>query len=689
MEIIMAVVLIMFSFFNLNARTPAEEFIDVDVSVASQIKQKVSEAPGAVWVITAEEIERMGARDLRDVLRLVPGFEIGMRDIGYTRIGVRGVSTPNSEKVKILVDDIPINEHLEGSATVIFSELPLDNVARIEIIRGPASSLYGASAFAGVIRIVTKRAGQVKGFNVTLKGGNFQTKEMGILLGKCLKDFKIEAYFNYFDTGGMKIPIEEDALSRNTDDPFNRAVSLAGTDGGHTLEGRKKITASLNLSYKNLYVKGLFLDLDKEHYYSTSGAAALGSEPRASQLNGMLGYKFKIDEKIEIEPRLYTIVYEVDNLWQIYPPGYRETLSGLIYPHGQFELVSITEKTFGLDFKCTYKISFKNTLVIGASYENITFTNDGVYNNTGRPGLTRDKLVEGTGIMRRDPMRRVFSSYIQDQWNIAKGVTLTAGMRYDNYDDVGSTVNSRFAVVWNPMARAAVKLLYGQAFRVPTFAELYLFAMDGFFTGNIRNRPETVRTGELELGCQLSDNIHCRINFFYTTIDDLIDMVFFSNEAGVPYHIEYRNMEADTVIRGLEAETRVLLGKNSYGFINYSFQEGKNKRTDAKLTGMARHIVNAGLNLGLSKNINLNITANMVGPRAREPSDPRQALKGYALVNAALMGKTLIKNMRLFLSVYNLFNADCRFPDFGGNLPNDFPLPNSARSFTLGIKYMF
>ncbi|MCP4215818.1 MAG: Plug domain-containing protein [bacterium] len=114
-----------------------KELMKVQVSIASKTKEDIGEAPGIVSVITAKEIANMGAGDLRDILRTVPGFELGMRDLGYTKIGVRGIITPNSEKVKILVDDVPVNEHLEGSGSVVFGEFPVDDIERVEIIRSP------------------------------------------------------------------------------------------------------------------------------------------------------------------------------------------------------------------------------------------------------------------------------------------------------------------------------------------------------------------------------------------------------------------------------------------------------------------------------------------------------------------------------------------------------------------------
>ena len=118
-----------------------EEILKVKLTVATRTETTLEEAPSVVSVITAEDIRRMGARDLRDVIRTVPGFELGIRSLGYPEFGLRGIMTDNSEKVQILLDGQPVNEDLEGSGTVVFGDLALDNVERIEIIRGPGSAL--------------------------------------------------------------------------------------------------------------------------------------------------------------------------------------------------------------------------------------------------------------------------------------------------------------------------------------------------------------------------------------------------------------------------------------------------------------------------------------------------------------------------------------------------------------------
>ncbi|RAV97660.1 TonB-dependent receptor plug domain-containing protein [Pseudochryseolinea flava] len=154
------------SLMNLNAFTAEsdlQKILNKNVSVSTQ-KLTMRETPGIISLITAEEIHNSGARDLTDVLRLVPGFDI-MQDLQFVLgIGLRG-SWANEGKVLVMLDGQPMNELLYQSVAV-GNRFPVDAIEQIEIIRGPGSAVYGGSAEYGVINIITKAAGSLNGVGV-------------------------------------------------------------------------------------------------------------------------------------------------------------------------------------------------------------------------------------------------------------------------------------------------------------------------------------------------------------------------------------------------------------------------------------------------------------------------------------------------------------------------------------------
>ncbi|MCP5005192.1 MAG: Plug domain-containing protein, partial [Planctomycetes bacterium] len=131
---------------------------DVIITATRYIK-RIEEAPATATVITAEQIRNMGARDILDVLKMVPGIGIS-RITGYGFFGIesRGIKNNHSQKVLIMIDGHRINEPNSGGASFVFNNMMVENIKRVEVIRGPGSALYGANAFVAVINVVTKNA---------------------------------------------------------------------------------------------------------------------------------------------------------------------------------------------------------------------------------------------------------------------------------------------------------------------------------------------------------------------------------------------------------------------------------------------------------------------------------------------------------------------------------------------------
>ena len=157
---------------------------------ASKFGQKVTEAPSSVTIVTADEIQKYGYRTLADILKSVPGFYITY-DGENTFIGVRGISRPSDYNtlVLVLIDGHRVNENVYDG-TYVNGEFPIDIdlIDRVEVIRGPGSSLYGADAFFGVINIFTKRGRDFQGTEVSLSGGGQQTYQGRVTYGQQFKN---------------------------------------------------------------------------------------------------------------------------------------------------------------------------------------------------------------------------------------------------------------------------------------------------------------------------------------------------------------------------------------------------------------------------------------------------------------------------------------------------------------------
>ena len=127
------------------------------VSVATGHAQRVETAPAVISVITADQIKALGAHDLFDVLRTVPGFFLGENTIQVEPIiSVRGFKSSYNQNVLVLLDGIPQSHYATGDRMAVLGKIPMDLIERIEIMRGPGSALYGADAYSAVIDIITR-----------------------------------------------------------------------------------------------------------------------------------------------------------------------------------------------------------------------------------------------------------------------------------------------------------------------------------------------------------------------------------------------------------------------------------------------------------------------------------------------------------------------------------------------------
>lgn len=165
--------------------------VEIDsVYGASKYKQKVSSAPASITIVTAEEIKRYGYRTLADILRDVPGFYVTY-DRSYSYLGVRGFGRPGdyNTRILLLLDGHRINDNVDDQA-FIGTDFPLDVnlIDRVEIIRGPNSSVYVANALLGIVNVVTKSARDLKGVTATEEMGSYGTYKSNLSYGREFKN---------------------------------------------------------------------------------------------------------------------------------------------------------------------------------------------------------------------------------------------------------------------------------------------------------------------------------------------------------------------------------------------------------------------------------------------------------------------------------------------------------------------
>ena len=186
------------------------------VAIATGMKTQIYKAPAVASVFTAEQIKNMGATDIDDVLEAVPGLHISRSANGYNPLYTfRGVHSVYNQQILMLINNIPITNSFAGNRNQTWGGMPVEAIARIEVIRGPGSAIYGADAFAGVINIITKNADDIKKNELSVRAGSDNTQNAWFTLGGNIGEVKYATIVEYHNTDGSDKVIEQDSQTLN------------------------------------------------------------------------------------------------------------------------------------------------------------------------------------------------------------------------------------------------------------------------------------------------------------------------------------------------------------------------------------------------------------------------------------------------------------------------------------------
>lgn len=656
-----------------------------EVSIATRHETPIGKAPGIVTVITADEIKNLGYRTFAEILRTIPGFEI-LKDalFGAVAPAVRGLV--GSEKIRVMLNGHLVNTPLSGGAFTRFDDFPVENIKRIELIRGPGSAVYGENAFLAVINIITKDTKDIDGIRISSGYGSFDTYDENVVFGKTFGKVDISGMAHYRQTSGFDGTVDSDyqtSLDNSLPTPPFPDVSLAP---GRVRDKRQQFDLNLRVVYQDFYFEGMYLNKDKEPFIGPQSALNDESDIENNYVFGEVGYQKTFEDTCTIKPRLYYDQFDDDFFIESLPDGTTiRNNSGIpvTFPDGFIGDGKVSERVVGTEIPCDYQLFDDNLLTLGFEYRLINQTNVDFSSNF-HPG-TLDPLPEIQDFSDQYPFlkevtRRIWSLYVQDAWDIADTVNLTLGIRHDQYSDFGNAISPRSALTWAFMENASLKVLYGEAFRAPSLEEMYITNQPAI-VGNEDLDPETIRTYEVGLSYQVNKYVASSVNYFYSDVEDLITM----RPRGSIFQFE--NL-GDAHIQGIEMETRVSITKENYLFMNYTYQNPEDNRGN-DLPFVARHYGNFGVNARPCKYINANLSAFFSGNRSRDDDDPdeeRDDLSSYALLNLSLIAKEFFKSMEVQGTVFNLLDKD--YSDPGPPEVSD-DLPRPGRTFFVGLSYQF
>jgi len=671
------------------------------VKVASGVEQNISQAPAITTVITAQDIEAMGARDLDEVLETVPGLHVSRSEISYRPIYVmRGIYSRENPEILLMINGISMKSLESGNRTEVWAGMPVQNIAQIEVIRGPGSALYGADAMSGVINIVTKQANEIKGSETGLRIGSYRTTDVWMLNGYQEKGFEVATSLQVFDSNGQKGIIQEDAQTQM--DRFS------GTNAS-------KAPSGINLGRQGIDAR---VDATKDHFrlqanYRTRRNVENGvptsldpdGRSRGDSYDLALNYKNqKLAKNLEVNAQLNFSEAHNSTRLNVFPAG----AFGGAYPNGMTLDGSAREQNVGAEGSMFYSGWERHLLRVGAGYRyakqfDATYAANYGVDRQGNPIPFGSPLIDLTGspyaLYPNESTRINEFAYIQDAWKIADNWELTSGFRYDHYSDFDRSVNPRLSLVWQIEKNLTAKLLYGKAFRAPSFRELYLNSPNNQL-GNENLKPETIQMTELALDWRLNQDIYMSLNLFtYLIKDKILFNPQYEEENDEEQEMRLADTSPPALIaqnvgnwrgKGLEFETRWKINNRSSLLLNYSFVDVKELHENSRLENIPRHHLYLRTDLLLKTNWYLNTQLNWISERTRnddDEQDSRPPLKGYYTVDLTVRYKDIRDDRwNIAFGVKNLLNADAREPS-RGFIPYDLPL--EGRNWFIETRYRF
>lgn len=637
---------------------------------ASKYEQKLTEAPSSISIITAEEIRKAGYRTLSDVLKSVRGFYISS-DHSYDYIGMRGFNRPGdyNSRMLLLIDGVRMNDGIYGTAQ-IGTELPLDLdlIDRIEIVRGPTSSLYGSNAFMGTINVFTKRGRDIRGVEAAAFAG-----DNNLLGGRLSYGQRYSSGLEVLMSGSLQEGDGADWYYREFDDPYYNDGRAEGIDTSKVY---------------NLFFKASLIDFvltgtynHRDDGYPTAPWGTEFNNPDSVTLDEYLTIALHYDRTTaslwDISGKLIYNRYYYEGYYPYDWADYDTDPDAEPFILNGYDEALSEDLSASLQFGRT--VAKKHRILIGGEFRD-SFTQKQKYyhyrNAVQPPGLGYD--------LARKPLdssesNSVGAGYLQDEYKINDQWILNAGIRLDYYSNFGTTINPRLALIYSPREVTTFKWLYGTAFRAPTPYELHY--EDGeTMTANPDLKPEDISTFEFIWEERLTDSMLIVVNGFYYEVDEMISQATIDGDL-----LQFQNIDRSRAY-GFEFALEGTLFDKFTTNLSYTFAKTENRTTGKELSNSPRHL--GKLNVGMPLwNDKFFLYLEELYTSSRLSADLSERIDAFWITNLTLSTQPLVNNLRVSLSLYNLF--DKTYYDPGSLEHEQSRLEQHGRQFFLKTVYSF
>lgn len=597
-----------------------QDLMNIKVYSASRYSQLVSEAPASVTVISRDQIERGGYRTLADILRSVRGFYVSY-DRQYSYLGVRGFSDSGdyNTRVLLMVDGHRMNDAIYEQA-MLGTEFVLDvgTIERVEITRGPSSSLYGTNAVFAVVNVITRKASDVNGLEMEGGLGTLNTYRGRITYGGSFAGVNAMMSGSFYGSKGNKYlyypeydsPTTNNGIASHVDD--DQALNLLGTFSTHGFR-----------------LQAAYSDREKGDPTGSFGDVFNSALNRERDGRGYLDLRYeRTIGETTLTGRTYYDRYVNDGtFFQDESPD--PDILNLDFGRGE---------SWGAEFQAVSTLLNRYKVVGGFEYR-----------NDFRQEMLNYDVNPFSYYTKSDHPSFVAAPYIEAEIPLTPRFSLAPSLRADYNPRVGWMTSPRAAINYAFTNKSRAKLIYGESFRSPNSYEMY------YLEGQKPLRSERITTWEGDLDQELNSHLSASLSIFHNNTDDFIAI------AQDDYWGSVFVNEGRQTLAGVEAEIRGRWVNGMATTLSYSNNFVQKDVDGAVPENSPKHVGTMYLSVPVfQQKVFATVDTQYLSHRMTIHDE---RVSPYAIVNLTLLGKHIGRNLDLSFSVDNLLNK--RYSDPG------------------------